>query len=136
MFWPKREKEFKGACWPKYPKHKIFQKVEPKALAFSAGIERSYGSDILCFSRHSGEVCTCPWSRSPRALVSAKNLMTLPETIRNTAAPIGRIMYFNASEEIGLLYQWGYGKTQVTLFSDWDLEQTITEFDQTTSSCP
>ena len=55
--------------------------------------------------------------------------MTSPDTARNTADPIGRIMCFETSEEIGLLYQWDNGETQVTLYSDWDTERAITEFE-------
>jgi len=46
---------------------------------------------------------------------------------RNTADPIGRIICFETGEEIGLLYQWNNGDTQVTLYSDWDVDQAITE---------
>jgi hypothetical protein len=56
--------------------------------------------------------------------------MNSVEKNRNTADPIGRIVCFKTGEEIGLLYQWDNGETQVTLYSDWDIEQTITEFEK------
>ncbi|MCA2007078.1 hypothetical protein [Tritonibacter mobilis] len=56
--------------------------------------------------------------------------MNSVENSRNTADPIGRIICFETGEEIGLLYQWDNGETQVTLYSDWDIEQTITEFEK------
>ena len=56
--------------------------------------------------------------------------MTSPETARITADPIGRIMCFESGEEIGLLYQWDNGETQVSLYADWDIEQAVTEFEQ------
>ncbi len=56
--------------------------------------------------------------------------MNSVENSRNTADPIGRINCFETGEEIGLLYQWDNGETQVTLYSDWDIEQTITEFEK------
>lgn len=54
--------------------------------------------------------------------------MSSVENSRNTADPIGRIVCFETGEEIGLLYQWDNGDTQVALYSDWDIAQTITEF--------
>lgn len=55
--------------------------------------------------------------------------MKSPEANRNTADPIGRILCFETGEEIGLLYQWNNGQTQVTLYSDWDVEQAVVEFE-------
>ncbi|MCO4839869.1 MAG: hypothetical protein KC447_07115 [Rhodobacteraceae bacterium] len=57
--------------------------------------------------------------------------MTHPETDRRTADPIGRIMCFETGEEIGLLYKWNNGATQVTLYSDWDIEQAVAGFEDT-----
>jgi hypothetical protein len=57
--------------------------------------------------------------------------MKQPETDRQTADPIGRIMCFETGEEIGLLYQWTNGATQVTLYSDWDIEQAVADFEDT-----
>jgi len=57
--------------------------------------------------------------------------MTHPETDRRTANPIGRIMCFETGEEIGLLYKWNNGTTQVTLYSDWDIEQAVAGFEDT-----
>ncbi|WP_157946963.1 hypothetical protein [Thalassobius sp. I31.1] len=56
--------------------------------------------------------------------------MTLPETDRQTANPIGRIMCFETDVEIGLLYQWDNGETQIRLYSDWDIEPTADEFER------
>lgn len=55
--------------------------------------------------------------------------MKSAENSRNTAEPIGRIVCFETGVEIGLLYQWDSGDTQVALYSDWDIAQTITEFE-------
>ena len=55
--------------------------------------------------------------------------MNTPEYTRKAADPIGRIICFETGEEIGLLYQWDNGDTQVALYSDWDIAQPITEFE-------
>ncbi|WP_157946964.1 hypothetical protein [Thalassobius sp. I31.1] len=55
--------------------------------------------------------------------------MTIPKNARETAAPIGRNFCFETGEEIGLLYQWSNGETQVTLYSDWDVEHAMSEFE-------
>lgn len=44
--------------------------------------------------------------------------MTQPETDRRTADPIGRITCFETGVEIGLLYQWDNGETQVVIYED------------------
>lgn len=56
--------------------------------------------------------------------------MNSTENSRNTADPIGRIICFETGEEIGLLYQWDNGETQVTLYSDWDMEQVVADFER------
>ena len=40
-------------------------------------------------------------------------------------------MGFETGEEIGLLYKWNNGATQVTLYSDWDIEQAVAGFEDT-----
>ena len=44
--------------------------------------------------------------------------MKQPETDRQTADPTGRIMCFETGVEIGLLYQWDNGETQVVIYED------------------
>lgn len=56
--------------------------------------------------------------------------MTIAKNDRETADPIGRIFCFVTGEEIGLLYQWDNGETQVTLYSDWDVEQAVADFEE------
>lgn len=46
MLWLKKGYETTGTCWAKYPKYQVLQKVEQEALALSAGIDRSYISEI------------------------------------------------------------------------------------------
>lgn len=58
--------------------------------------------------------------------------MKSAENSRNTADPIGRIVCFETGVEIGLLYQWDNGETQVTLYSDWDMEQVVADFEKAT----
>lgn len=48
---------------------------------------------------------------------------------RQTAVPIGRIMSFETGVEIGILYQWDNGETQVALYADRDVEQAVVELD-------
>ena len=55
--------------------------------------------------------------------------MSKVETARQTADPIGRIMCFETGVEIGLLYLWDNGETQVALYSDWDVEKAVAELD-------
>lgn len=52
--------------------------------------------------------------------------MTKQKNVRNTAAPIGRIICINTAEEVGLLYQWNNGDTQVALYSDYFTEELET----------
>ena len=55
--------------------------------------------------------------------------MTVSEKLRSIANPVGRIIYFETSKEIGLLYQWDNGETQAALYSDWDVKRTMAEFE-------
>ncbi len=56
--------------------------------------------------------------------------MTTANGDPKTAAPIGRIFCFETGEEIGLLYQWDNGETQVALYSDWDVKQAVATFER------
>lgn len=55
--------------------------------------------------------------------------MAVPEKFRSIANPVGRIICFETSREIGLLYQWDNGETQAALYSDWEAKRTVTEFE-------
>ncbi len=57
--------------------------------------------------------------------------MTPAKTDRRMAEPIGRIMCCETGEEIGLLYKWDNNETQAALYSDWDVERIITDFEGT-----
>ena len=63
-----------------------------------------------------------PHRPTAKARVSAKILRFLPA--------IDRIICFETGEEIGLLYQWNNGETQVALYSDWDVEQVVADFEE------
>lgn len=52
--------------------------------------------------------------------------MITQKNVRNTAAPIGRIICIITAEEVGLLYQWDNGDTQVALYSNYSTEELET----------
>ncbi len=58
--------------------------------------------------------------------------MSFVESNRNTADPIGRIICVETGEEIGLLYRWDNGETQIALYADWDVEHAVADFERAT----
>lgn len=106
--------------------------LSQEQLALAAQIDRSYISEIehakSSVSADKLEQIAHALGIDPSELCKRRDL-TMAEigNSRLNADPIGRINCIKTNEEIGLLYQWDCGETQVALYSDWDIEQAVAE---------
>lgn len=110
--------------------------LSQEQLALAAQIDRSYISEIehakSSVSADKLEQIAHALGIDPSVLCKRRDsTMVEIENARLNADPVGRINCIKANEEIGLLYQWDNGETQVTLYSDWDTERTMAEFETT-----
>ena len=108
--------------------------LSQEQLALAAQIDRSYISEIeLAKSSVSAdklEQIAHTLGIDPSELCKQRGLtMVEVENPRLSADPIGKINCIKTSDEIGILYKWDNGETQVALFSDWDIEQAVTEIE-------
>lgn len=104
-------------------------RISQEDLALQAGIDRSYMGRIELAKTSVSSDKLAPIARilgvePPDLLRKMPDNMSDTEERRMQAEPLGRIRAMDSEEEIGLLYQWNNGATQIVLHNDLpDLEE-------------
>lgn len=97
-------------------------RISQEELALRAGIDRSYMGRIELAKTSVSSDKLAPIARvlgvePPDLLRRMPGKVSDSEERRMTAEPLGRINAMNSGEEIGLVYLWNNGATQIVLFN-------------------